>query len=117
MKMFPAMTRTQSLKSAPVGTLLSAIGAVSSATLATSWCVIIAVSPLVLRSSDGSLLWSSDGSHLPSLGSVRGDSTPKSERIGLVEGGVPGTVPGNGGRGPALVVVSGVDLPGLQVVE
>src|SRR5687767_7467593 len=117
MKMLPAMTRTQSLKSAPVGTLGPASGAVSSTTLATSGCVIIAVSPLVLWLSDGCLLWSSDGSYLPSLCSVRGDSTPQSERIGLVESGIPRTVPGNGGRGAALVIVSRVDLPGLQVAQ
>src|SRR6266511_3491690 len=109
MKMFPAMTRTQSLKSAPVGTLLLASGAASGTTLAASSCVIIAVSPLLPRSSDGS--------HLPSLCSVRGDSTPQRERVGLVQGGVPRPVPGDGRGGPPFVVVARVDLPVLELAE
>ncbi len=107
MKMLPAMTSTQSLKSAPVGTLGSASGAASCdhAGRTTSSCSHHGGSPLLpgLRRQ----LVSSDGGDLPSFGAVRGDGAPQRDRVGLVQGGLAGARPGDGRRRPALVVVAG----------
>src|SRR6266508_1188809 len=107
MKMLPATTRTQSLKSAPVGTFGFAPAAATS-----SW-IIMAVTSSGERSADGG--------DLPSFGAVRGDGPPQCDgvglgQLGLCSAGVTAR-PGDGRGGAALVVVTGEHLPVAQRLE